>query len=383
MRYRTLIGLLALACVVSTTAAAAPVPEETRTLLRLASGITKLKVQRPVRVVQPAPQVVRKRRTVLAAQAYPEAARDHDATLYRALGLTASRMAARAALTPVQPAALFYDAASRRVVVPRGARPARNALMRAVASALQDQHFDLRRAAKLGDNRDARAAARAATEGYSRLVAQLVAPRAPAAHTTGRITRFLQLQEGFHSSTAVRFSAQLRNLGSNRAVWTSLRVFPQSTEQIFHLHKFLERERPIPIVLPVHVGAFELASDDTWGELDVRALLATYGVAGLDRAATGWGGGRSAVYRGDGAEAVALALDWDSSLDAVEWRDAARRYVGVAFHDAAAAACGVESCWELEGRGIAFARAGARTALVFAGDAATAAEVALALVPPE
>ena len=384
MRLRAPIGLLALLALAATCAAAASAatPQDTRTLLRVASGITRLKVQRPVPVVVQAPATVRKRRLALAGRFYPGAARAHDASLYRALGLTPTRAAASRALEPVQPAALFYDPLTRRLVVPRGGRPNRQALMRAVVSALQDQHFDLARATRLAGNRDALAAARAASEGYSLLVAQLFATRTTSGHATGRIERFLALLDGFHSTRGVRFAAELRNLGADRAVWTALKAFPASTEQVFHLDKFLQRERPLPIVLPVDAAGLTLASDDTWGELDVRALLAVYGVPGLDRAATGWGGGRSAVYRGAGGEeAVAIALDWDSPLDAQQWRDAARRYVATAFDGAAASSCGAEACWELDGRGIAFARAGARTALVFAADAATADEVARTLVP--
>ena len=103
---------------------------------------------------------------------------------------------------------------------------------------------------------------------------------------------------------------------------SALRRFPATTEQVFHLDKFLQRERAVPIVLPDAVEDLQLGSTGTFGELDVRALLAVFGVPGLDAAATGWGGGRSAVYR-DAATATAavlVALDWDS--------EAQRRPVG-------------------------------------------------------
>ena len=51
------------------------------------------------------------------------------------------------------------------------------------------------------------------------------------------------------------------------------------------------------IVLPVDAAGLTLTGDDTFGELDVRALLAVFGVPRLDRAGEGWGGGRSAIYR--------------------------------------------------------------------------------------
>ncbi|MBA3347340.1 MAG: hypothetical protein H0T13_02150, partial [Actinobacteria bacterium] len=114
-------------------------------------------------------------------------------------------------------------------------------------------------------------------------------------------------------------------------MFVALRRFPESTEQIFHLDKFLERERPLQIVLPVDAAGLRLAADNTFGELDVRALLAVFGVPRLDHAGTGWGGGRTAIYRAPGREAVAIAPDWDTELDAQQWSDAVALYVNEAF----------------------------------------------------
>ena len=89
----------------------------------------------------------------------------------------------------------------------------------------------------------------------------------------------------------------------------------------------------MPIVLPDDVEDLQLGSTSTFGELDVRALLAVFRVPGLDAAATGWGGGRSAVYRdaATATEAVLVALDWDSEVDAAQWATAAATYVEAAF----------------------------------------------------
>ena len=146
-------------------------------------------------------------------------------------------------------------------------------------------------------------------------------------------------RRGFVTTVGRRFAVDLRNLGGNRAVWSSLRRFPETTEQVFHLHKFLERERPLPIVLPVDAAGLRLASDGSFGELDVRSLLAVFRVPRLDRAASGWGGGRTALYRAGGREAVAVALEWDTELDAAQWADAAAAYVRTAFRGATAAVC--------------------------------------------
>jgi hypothetical protein len=364
---RRALPLVLAAATISTalagTSAAAPAPDETQTLARLVSGITRLKVRKPVVVVRPGLQAARARRAALDARFYPPASRAHDAVLYHALGLAPSAAAARRALEPRAAATVFFDVERRRLVLARGTKPTRFALVREVATALQDEHFGLGRALRRSDDRDARAAARAASEGYSRLVAQLLARQPPAPSGSGRLGRFLALEEGFYGSHAVRFAADLRNLGSNRAVWTALRAFPASTEQVLHLSRFLERERPLAVVLPEEADGRRLASRDTFGELSVRALLATAGVAGLDRVATGWGGGRTAVYRSADRDGVVLALDWDSPAHAGQWAEAARRLEGL-----------------LTTRPSAFLQRGRRTVLAFADDAEGAERLARAIL---
>jgi hypothetical protein len=139
-----------------------------------------------------------------------------------------------------------------------------------------------------------------------------------------------------------------------------------SSEQVFHLDKYLARERPAPIELPEAPAGFSLVRDDSFGELDVRALLSAFGVARVDRAASGWGGGRTGVYRdSSGRQAVVLALDWDEGTDADEWAETVPRYLGAAFGAA---------------RDVVFARSGVRTAIVFApslGDGAAIAQAAV------
>lgn len=362
-RNATLSLATAVAAAVAGTSAAAPAPDDTGTLLRLASGITRLKVRQPLAVARPTAAAARTRRATLAARLYPARSRAHDASVYHALGLAPSVAAARAALEPAPSAGTFYDIGQRRLVRPRGAKPSRHTLLREVATGLLDDHFELGRSFNRAGDRDGLAAARGAWEGYARLVAQLVTepPRTP--RSAGRLGRFLTLEEGFYGSRAVRFAAELRNLGSNRAVYTALKAFPASTEQIFHLERFLQRERPRVVVLPEEADGLRLASSDSFGELSVRALLATAGVRALDRPATGWGGGRTGVYRAEGREGIVLALDWDTAADASEWATAAARVEGL-----------------LAGRAHAFARSDRRTVLAVAADAAAATSLAAAVI---
>ena len=269
---------------------------------------------------------------------YPRTAQAHDEKVYRALGLlTGGPGTLRKTLLALDTRPGVYDPVARTAYVQAG-KGERAAALRQLVHALQDQHFDLKRVRRLAGSRDATAAATAAIEGHASLL--LGAPPAPPKLGTGsRLTRFLALERGFDSTVGLRLAADLHNLGGTPAVRSALRRFPATTEQVFHLDKFLQRERAVPIVLPDEVEGLRLRSTGTFGELDVRALLAVFGVPRLDAAATGWGGGRSAVYRDATTEAVLVALDWDSEVDAAQWATAATTYVEAAFGDGTLTEC--------------------------------------------
>jgi hypothetical protein len=201
---------------------------------------------------------------------------------------------------------------------------------------------------------------------------------APKPNAGSRLTRFLVLERGFASTVGLRLAADLRNVGGTTAVRSALRRFPATTEQVFHIDKFLQHEPASKIVLPANAAGMRLRTAGSFGELDVRALLAVFRVPRLDAAAAGWGGGRSAVYRNASTEAILVALDWDSAADAVQWGGAAAAYVKAAFGDRVPAECGASSCWILSGRTIAFDRRGVRTALVVAADTERAGDLARA-----
>jgi hypothetical protein len=385
---RRILGLVVLAALAAgSTASAAPTPtpKESAALLRVAGALSGLKAKRAVPVVRDRPARFRLRRVQRLERIYPMPVQAYDEIVYRALGLTAGRNVLGSALAASNSGTALYEPLTRKVYV-ASATPARKPLLRELVLALQDQHFDLRRLRAVAGNRDASLAAAGAFDGHASLVSGVLGSRSLSSHGGPLLTRFLELQRGFTSTVALRFVADLRNLGGNAAVFSALRRFPASTEQVFHLDKFLERERPVPIVLPVDAGGLRLAADNTFGELDVRTLLAVFGVPRLGHAASGWGGGRSAVYRAPGREAVAIALDWDTELDAQEWADAVALYVDEAFDadvlgQPAPTACEESTCWSLGPHHIAFTRVGARTALVFSGEVALSAAVARTLVP--
>ena len=161
----------------------------------------------------------------------------------------------------------------------------------------------------------------------------------------------------------------------------SLARRPESTEQIFHIDKFLERERPAAVAAPGRsrrrCGALSVGS---FGELDVRTLLAVVGAPAVDATGSGWAGGRTAIYRDDISEAAVVALAWDSARDAEQWAAAVPVYLARAFGPSTtpASPCAATSCWQVGERSVAFDRSGTRTSLVIAASADEAASVARA-----
>jgi len=371
--FSLLLALLAVVPLASAASAPKPVTvAEAKALLRIASKLSGLPAKRAVPVVVESPARFRQRRIAAFDRRYPAAQQSYDDALYTALGLTPRRGVLRAALVASQAQQALYDPPTRRVYVARG-RASRSAVLVQLVNALQDQSFDLGRLPVLSGSRDARLAASAAVAGHASLVAQLPGARAFTSHDRSPLNRFLELENGFPATVGLRFAANLRNLGGNKAVFGALRRFPATSEQVFHLDKYLERERAVPIVLPVDAAGLTLAGDGTFGELDVRALLAVFGVPRLDHVGTGWGGGRTAIYRRPGAEAVAVALDWDTESEALEWAEAVTIYVNEAFERTTPGfpppvACETSVCWQISSRGIAFGRDGVRTALVIGAD---------------
>ena len=381
---KALLALLA-AALVAVPGAHALDRKQAQALLRLAQTATGLKAREPVRILVEGSAAFDRRRVRMLDRRYPRAEQEQDEAVLRALGLlTGGKGVLHQALVEIDKRDGLYDPLTKTAYIRAGVT-ARTAALHEVVHALQDQHYSLARVARLPST-DARVAALAAIEGHAKLVTDVLTPRRLSSHGGPRLTRFLQLERGFAKDVGRRFAANLRNLGGTKAVLSSLQRFPATTEQVFHLDKYFERERPRAIVLPVDAAGLTLTSDGRFGELEVRALLAVFGVPRLDHAAAGWGGGRTALYRAAGAEAAAVALDWDTERDALEWSDAAALYVNEAFDVAApgqpaTVPCEATTCWQLGSRGIALAANGDRTALVVSDTSERAAAVARALVP--
>jgi hypothetical protein len=223
--------------------------------------------------------------------------------------------------------------------------------------ALQDQHFNLRRFEKWpkGDS-DAELAAHALIEGDATLTMQLYITRNPM-----RAIAMLRSIEASGSSSeqidkaprALResllfpyekgfiwVSTLFKREGWER-VSKAYTQLPQSTEQIMHVEKYFAGEAPVKMMMPDISQAlgqgWRRIDYDVNGEWSYYLILDEYlkSAAESERAATGWGGDRYAVYEGKnkGEVVVAQLSSWDTEKDALEFFDAyfkrtARRYNG-------------------------------------------------------
>ena len=382
------IAICILALAFAGTALAAP-PRELATLTRIASKLSGLPAKRKVNVRVVSGAALERRATQLLDRGYPRDRQAYDQTVYRALGLLPPDGALRPALLRrhVKGIRGLYDPQRRVAYVRRGASR-RDATLRVLVEALEDQAFDLRRLAGLRrGNRDAALGAAAAVQGtvaYAHLGTSIHL----GAGAQKPVDAFVELESEFGQATGARLAERLDYLGGRRAVWSALRRFPETTEQVFHVDAFLARERPVAISLPESAAGLALVRRDTWGELDVRSLLAVFQVPRVDMVGSGWGGGASAVYRGAAGEAVALVLAWDSEQDASQWAEAVETYANEAF-DAdtpgrpATTPCRAAVCWSFADRALAFARTGTFTSLVVGSDVDGAAALAVELLFPQ
>ena len=380
------VALAILVVALAVTPAQAAPPLQLPALTRVAAKLSGLSAKRPVTVVRLAQPALDARALAMLDRDYPRDQQAYDETVYGALGLLGTRDTLRPALVDTYARGVrgLYDPVTRRLYV-RNTGDVRRATLHELVHALQDQTFDLRRRSGMRrGQRDAGLAALAAVEGSAMLFTDPVT-RTLQSHGSSRIALFLGLEAEFAYATGLRFAATLRNLGGNAAVHGALRSFPTTTEQIFHVDAFLSREGARRIDLPDSAGGMTLERADTWGELDVRALLAIYQVPRLDHAAEGWAGGRTAIYRDlSGANAVAVVIAHDTERDALEWREAVQTLVNEAYHaDTPGApptsACEADACWSV-GSQVAFTRGGTRTALVIGRSTSQVAAIARALV---
>jgi hypothetical protein len=340
---------------------------ESRTLLRRAVHLSGFPARHPV----PATTVSGARYDTLLLRArnrdYARSLQIVDARLYARLGLVASSLRVGAPASRV-----WYDPAARRLLLRRMPTAGRTRVLHELVRALVDQNYNLSRLRGLRmRDRDRALAANAIVDGAAALASGVRAdgPRGSS------LDRFLQLEDGAGLGPGRALAAELRYLGGRKALASALRTFPQTTEQLLHIDKFLEREPRLSVQLPSRIGEAKLSASETFGELSVRNLLRAVGVRNSTAVATGWGGGRLALYLSGRGEAIAaLVLRWDSPEDAAEWREAVQQYVAAAFGAAATHDCPpLDRCWTAGTTELAAGTFGETSVLVSGPNAATVA----------
>ena len=106
---------------------------------------------------------------------------------------------------------------------------------------------------------------------------------------------------------------------------------PQSTEQILHPGKYLERDEPTLVALPPLTDTlgtgWHLIETETLGEFQTGLYLAQQvDQATVDTASAGWDGDQYAVYINGDDEVLVFATAWDSAIDRQEFVDAYVEY---------------------------------------------------------
>jgi hypothetical protein len=349
---------------VALTTAGAPAAARNDDLLRRASRLSGL----PVRHVVPERLLAAARYDSALVHAsfreYPRSLRSVDASLYTRLGLMPLSGASK--LEPeLAESRAWYDPLAHKLLLRRVPTPQRTRVVNELVRALVDQNFNLRRIAGLRiRDRDGALAAKGIVDGTAALASGVTASSVRGTP----LERFLQSESALAAGKGL--ARELRYLGGASALASALRTFPQTTEQLLHIDKFLERERAVALPLPTRVGDWRLNAAESFGELDVRSLLSAFGVPNATAVAAGWGGGRVALYVSPaGKTSAVLALRWDTVEDAAEWRDAVVRYVAAAFPGATTHDCPpLDRCWSSSSE-VAAGTLG--TASIFAGGPAS------------
>ena len=331
-------------------------------LLRDAARLSGLPIRSAVRTSAVSPARYDALFSRAWSRQYPSSLRRTDASVYRRFGLVSRSV-------KPQLARAWYDVATRRLFVQRRPAAGRRTLVQEYVRALIDQNYRLARLVGLrARDRDRWLAATAMVDGSAALASGV---RATPLRGTP-LDRFVTLEANAGLGPGRALAAQLRYLGGHTALVSALRTFPQTTEQLLHVDKFLERERALQIHLPDTAGGAGLVASETFGELDVRNLLQAFKVPSAAATAEGWGGGRFALY----GDVAVFVLRWDTPEDAAEWQAAVPRYVAAAFPSAAARTCPpLDRCWS--GAGEVAAGVYGTTAVLASGPNAAAVASAL------
>lgn len=235
--------------------------------------------------------------------------------------------------------------------------------------ALQDQHYNLDRISDDSLDSEARAAIRALGEGEAELVQYLflfegdyftaeeieeilTAPEQSDDSFLDELPPILINDLIFPYDAGTEFAITLYRDGGFTALDAAWRNPPLSTEHILHPERYLSGDTPqivalAPLTATLGIG-WEEIDNDILGEFYLREYLSQQlSEQAVDRAATGWGGDRYAVYWNevDDELVMALHLVWDTEDDAAEFAGAFPDYPAGLFGVTGTVQPNGETCW--------------------------------------
>jgi hypothetical protein len=157
----------------------------------------------------------------------------------------------------------------------------------------------------------------------------------------------------FPHTAGKEFAQALYDFNGWQAINDAYANPPASTEHILHPESYLDRDQPVPILVPslanILGDEWHLAYDETLGEFMLRVYLENrLDSAEASVAAEGWGGDRCAVYRNDttGGSVMLLHTVWDTVSDAAGFSEAYGTYATARFGHSADDIEGGVACWE-------------------------------------
>jgi len=195
--------------------------------------------------------------------------------------------------------------------------------------------------------------------------------------------RFIQENITFPYESGLNFVMALVEQGEWQAIDQAYSDPPQSTEQVLHPEKYLERDEPQDITMPdlqsaLGTGWSQLDSD-VLGELNMRIYLETFvGEAEATTATEGWDGDRYAYLKNtDGEKLLVLHSVWDSVGDAAEFFNAYIAFVEEKSQGTWSLALDEEGkrWWQAEAVSLYLSQEGSGVLLIIAPDQVTTEEV--------
>jgi hypothetical protein len=239
----------------------------------------------------------------------------------------------------------YYDRQIKELFVradqPTLAPPSKETLAHEFTHSLQDQYYNLTKLLPNNMDNDQAMAHRALIEGDATVSGILYASRymsmgdfrkvftsdAAPPPVPGRAPVYLREAWQFPYTYGAEFVLSLAPPGSYKNINAAFSDPPDSTEQIMHPDKYMQkpRDEPLPITLPPLTGTlgagWAFRETDTLGELDLQIMLRENFIE--DPAASeGWGGARYALYENGNDALVIMGSRWDTKRDATEFQDA-------------------------------------------------------------